>query len=90
MEERPAAVGALNAPQIDADPLFERIVDLVEIMLEHHVFRRDGRVGFELENPVAVGVLASEQRRLSGLDRAGQAAACENGIGCDAGHILAV
>jgi len=32
------------------------------IVLQHHVLGRDGRVGLELEHPVAVGLLQAEQR----------------------------
>src|SRR5437660_5028993 len=54
---------ALNAAEIGGDLALElRIGGLAEIMLEQHVFGRDGRVGFELEHPMTVGLLQSEQR----------------------------
>ena len=53
---------ALDAAEVEADPLFEGRVDTVEEMLEQHVFRRDRGVGLELEHPVSVGLLAAGQR----------------------------
>ena len=62
-EQRPAAVRALDAAQIDRDLGFERGIDrLAEIMPQQHIFGRNGGVGFELEHPMAVGALAGEQR----------------------------
>jgi hypothetical protein len=57
IKKRPAAVGILNAPQIDADLALALDVDFVEIMLEHDVLGRNRRVGLEFEDPVAVGSL---------------------------------
>ncbi len=62
-EQRPAAVRALDAAQIDGDLGFERGIDrLAQIVPQQHVFGRDGGVGLELEHPMAVGALAREQR----------------------------
>ncbi len=62
-EQRPAAVRALDAAQIDRDLRFQlRVHRLAEIVPKQHVFGRDGGVGLELEDPMAVGTLAREQR----------------------------
>ena len=69
VEQRPAVMRALDAPQIDGDLGFEFGVDrLAEIVPQQHVFGRDGGVGLKLEHPVAVGLLAIEQRVSGGLD----------------------
>ena len=58
-KQRPAAVGALDAAQIDGDLGFERGIDrLAEIVPQQHVFGRNGGVGLELEQPMAVRALA--------------------------------
>ena len=49
-------------------PLF-RAVDRAEIMLQQDVFRRDRRIGLELERPMAVGALQLEQGARGVLDR---------------------
>ncbi len=60
---------ALDAAQIDADLALELGVDrLGEVMPHQHVFGRDGGVGLELEDPVAVRLLPLEQRAGRGLD----------------------
>jgi len=67
MHERPAAMGALNAPQIIGDLGFERSVyRLGQMMTKQHIFGRDRAIGFELEHPVAIRLLATQQsaRRL--------------------------
>ena len=61
-KQRPAAVRALDAAQIDGDLRFERGIDrLAEIVPQQHVFGRNGGIGLELEHPMAVGPLAREQ-----------------------------
>src|SRR5262245_1910484 len=61
---------ALRAAQIDGDfPLQLRVGRDAEIMLEQHVFGWDRRVGFELEHPMPVRLLAREQRVGGGFDR---------------------
>ena len=62
VEERPAAVRALRPAQIDADPRLERRVGLAQVALEQDVLRGNGRVGLELEHPVAVPALFRKQR----------------------------
>ena len=63
VKQRPAAMSALDAAQIDADLLFERqIVGFAEEVAKQHIFRRDRRVGLEFETPVAIRALAGEQR----------------------------
>ena len=62
-EQRPAAVIALDAAQIDRDLGFKRGIDrLAEIMPQQHVFGGNGGVGFEFEHPMAVRALLREQR----------------------------
>src|SRR5208282_589120 len=58
-----AAVVALDAAQIDGDlGLKRRVHRLAEVMPQQHVFGGNGRVGLELEHPVAVRPLLREQR----------------------------
>ena len=67
VEERPAAVVALHAPEVDGDQPFEfEVRRLAAEMLQQHVFGRDRRVGLELEAPMPVAVLTGEER-LRGL-----------------------
>src|SRR3546814_6728226 len=67
MEQRPAAVAALDGAQVVGDLGLDRAerrrVDLAQEMLQEDVFRRDGGVGFQLEQPVAVGALLGFQGR---------------------------
>ena len=64
VEQRPAAMRALDAAQIDGDLGFERGIDrLGEIVPQQHVFGRDGGVGLELEHPMAVRPLADRAAR---------------------------
>ena len=63
VNERPAAMIALNAPKIDGDQALEFEIGLFAAkMPEQHVFGRDRRIGLEFETPMAVLVLAGEQR----------------------------
>ncbi len=63
LEQRPAVVLALDAAQIIADAGFEHRVDrLAEVMPQQDIFGGNGGVGFKLEQPMAVGPLAGEQR----------------------------
>ena len=61
--ERPAVMFArLAAAQIGRDPGFERCVDrLAEIVAQQDIFRRDRRVGLQLEDPVPIRLLARGQ-----------------------------
>ena len=53
---------ALRAPQVDGDLQLQRCVDvLAEKMPQHDVLRRNGAVGFQLEDPMTVRLLAREQ-----------------------------
>ena len=61
VEQRPAAVVALDAAEIDADLGLEHRVDAVEVVFQQDVFGRDGGVRLQLEDPVAVLVLAPQQ-----------------------------
>ena len=63
IHQRPAAMVALQPPQIVCDLGLELGVDrLAEIVAQQHVLRRNGRVGFELEHPMSVGLTEAEQR----------------------------
>ena len=95
LEQRPAAVGALDAAQIDRDLRFERGIDrLAEIVPQQHIFGRNGGIGLELEHPMAIGPLAGEQslrRRFDAwfegiLDAAGMFAL--QGMRCRCPHAL--
>jgi hypothetical protein len=61
MDQRPAAVRALQPAQIARNPRFERRIALAQEVLQRDVFGRDRRVGLELEHPVAVQALLREQ-----------------------------
>ena len=57
-KQRPAAVAALDAAQIDRDFLFKLGINrLAEVMPQQHVFGGNGGVGLELEHPMAVRTL---------------------------------
>ena len=61
VKQLPTAVFTLSRAQITGNALFEIAVDGVEIVLQQDVFGRDRRVGLELEQPVAVTMLARDQ-----------------------------
>ncbi len=62
-------MAALDAAQIGGDAGFERGIDRFgEIMPQQDVFGRNGGVGFELEQKMAVGALAGEQRLRCRID----------------------
>ena len=63
VNERPAAVVPLDSPKIDGDQALEFEIGLLAAKVsQEHIFGRDRRVGLELEAPMAVLVLAGEQR----------------------------
>ena len=63
VNERPAAMVALNAPKIDGDQALEFEVRLFATkMPQQHIFGRDRRIRLEFETPMAVLVLTGEQR----------------------------
>ena len=63
VNERPAAMVALNAPKIDGDQSLEFEIGLFAAkMPQQHIFGRDRRIGLEFETPMAVLVLTGEQR----------------------------
>jgi hypothetical protein len=63
VNERPAAVIALDAAKIDGDQALEFEVGLLAAKVsQQHIFGRDRGVGFKFETPVAVLVLTGEQR----------------------------
>ena len=68
VEQRPAAMRALDAAQVHADACLKRRIDPVQVMLEQDVLGRNRRVGFQLEAPMAVGVLPPLQRARRPLD----------------------
>ena len=62
MEQRPAAVLALDAAQVDADLALQlQVFRLAQVVVEQHVFGRDGGVGLQLEHPVPVRPLQPQQ-----------------------------
>ncbi len=63
VNERPAAMVPLDSPKIDGDQALEFEIGLLAAKVsQEHIFGRDRRVGLELETPMAVLVLAREQR----------------------------
>ncbi len=62
VEQRPAAVRALDGTNIPGDPRLEFRLDAAEIVLEQDELRRDRHVGLQLEDPMSVGVLQGDQR----------------------------
>ena len=69
MKQRPAAMLALDAAQIDGDLALElEVVRLAEIVAQQDVFRRDRGVGFQFEDPVAVVALPARQRLRGAID----------------------
>ena len=68
-EQRPAAMLGLAGAQIDGDLVLERLVDLVEEMLEEHVVGGNRGIGLELEHPVAIRPLQRLQTAPRILDR---------------------
>src|SRR5215467_611927 len=69
VEQRPAAMRALHAAQVDRDLALELGVDrLGEKVTHQDVFGRDGAVGLELEDPMTIRLLAVEQRLCRGLN----------------------
>ena len=70
VEQGPAAVSALDTAQIDPDlPLELGGVRLAEIGAQQDVFGRDGGVGLQFEQPVAVGALPASQGARGAIDR---------------------
>ena len=81
MEERPATMLRLETANEFRDLGLQRIVDLVEIVLQQDVFRRNGRIGFELEAPMTVGLLQPDQGRGGAVDgAASREAFCVSGM----------
>ncbi len=57
---------ALDAAQIDADLALQlQVGRLAKIMDEQHIFRRDGGVGFQLEDPVAILACCSSKAEVA-------------------------
>ena len=71
MHQRPAAVRALNAAEVDRDLGFQRRIDrLAEIVPQQNVFGRDGRVGLKLEHEMTVRLPEIEETARGGADAA--------------------
>ena len=68
VEQRPAAMRALDRAQIHGDLALQVRVHAVEEMLQQHVFGRDGGVGLELEHPVPVRLLPAQQSVARAVD----------------------
>jgi hypothetical protein len=91
MEQRPAAMHALDPAQVASQPGFQRGVGLLAEEVHHQdVFGRNGGVGFELVDPVAVGLLLFQHRAERALDRPVQPALARFGLpvpGCRGGRL---
>ncbi len=70
VEQRPPAMRALQAAQIDCDLRFEDRVGLAQVVLQHDVLRGDRGIGFQLEDPMPVGALQLQERGAGRLDAA--------------------
>ena len=64
----PPARRVLNRAQMNADAPFQLRVPPVEVVLQEHVFGRDGGVRLQLEHPVPVALLSRGQRPLGVRD----------------------
>ncbi len=65
--KRPAAVIALDRPQVAGDLAFEVGLERVQEMIEQNIFSGDGRIGFELEAPMAVFRAQFQEGRTAGV-----------------------
>ena len=84
MEQRPAAMRALDRTQIARQRLLQPVIDLVEIVLQQNIFGRDGGIRLELEHPMPVRTLPLEQRRRGAVDsRRQRRLLLWRGIACD-------
>ena len=79
LEEAPAAVRELSLAQVGDGLALALGVDPVEEVAEQQELRRDGGVGFQLADPLPVGGLSTEERRLGARNR--RVEAC-HGFGC--------
>ena len=61
MEQRPAAMLALDITQIDRDLLLQRLVDLIQVMLQEHIFGWNRAISLKLERPMTVCAPLSKQ-----------------------------
>ena len=68
MEQRPAAVVALDAPKIHPDFFLQRAVDSVQVVLKKHILGGNRRVGLQFEHPMPVGTLPPGEGRSGALD----------------------
>ena len=57
VKQRPAAVSALDAAEIDADLAFKLGIDAIEEMFQQQIFGGDGGICLEFENEVPIGLL---------------------------------
>src|SRR5262249_6149347 len=84
-------VGELGAVEIGGDLFFDaEPVAFAEIVLEQHVFGRDGAVRLELEHPMAVRLLLRDER-LGGardrvIERGGRGGGGAGGVGVGPGR----
>jgi hypothetical protein len=62
VEQRPAAVRALHAPQINADLALELGINrLSQVMAHENIFGRNGAIGLELEDPMPIRFCCSQR-----------------------------
>ncbi len=60
--ERPAAVGLLPLPQIVGETVFQVGIDRPpEEALQQEIFRRDGNIGLQIEDPIAFRMLQGKE-----------------------------
>ena len=78
MEQRPAAMRALNPAKIDPDRGLQIRVDPVQKMLEQHVFGRNRRIRFQFEQEMPVRPLPPRQRRRCARNRVQQRSVIHN------------
>ena len=91
VNERPAAMIALNAPKIDSDQALEFEIGLLAAKVsKQNVFGWNCRIGLKFETPMAVLVLAIKQRirsardmTLQNLERGGILSMVESDIHCE-------
>ena len=65
-------MGALDAPQINPDFSLQAGIYPIEIVLQQHVFGRNGGIRLQLEHPMPVRTLARMERRAGARHRRDQ------------------
>ena len=86
MEQRPAAVLALDVAEIHRDLALQLGLDAVEEVAQQHELGGDGGVGLQFEHPVPVRRAAAKQRRTGARYGLGGAFVRQGVDECVAGH----